>query len=121
MNQNFSLYSMCRLKVPFVLSHIILHSVISVECMTHRSRDIISLILKVCRWFLLNNKLFIFHDFLYFTFKTSYNNFINFLNSIRAYVRHRAFATLLIKLYHVVDYDSKWSTQFHNDCMLGFF
>ena len=46
--------------------------------------------------------------------------FLNFLNSIRAYVRYRAFATLRIELYHVVDYDSKSSTKFHNDCMLEF-
>ena len=26
------------------------------------SKDIISLIIKVCRWFLLNNKIFTFHD-----------------------------------------------------------
>ena len=25
------------------------------------------------------------------------------------------------KLYCIVDYDSKWSTKFHNDCMLGIF
>ena len=25
-----------------------------------------------------------------------------------------------MKLYRVVDYDSKWSTQFHKDCMLDF-
>ena len=57
-----------------------------------------------------------------FTFKTSYDiYFFNFKNSIRAHVRHRDFATLLIKLYRVVDYDSKWSTKFHNDCMLVFF
>ena len=41
-----------------------------------------------------------------------------FLNSIRAHVRHRAFATLQNELYCVVDYDSKWSTKFHKDCML---
>ena len=60
-------------------------------------------------------------DFFNFTFKTSYDNFENFLNSIRAHVRHRAFATPQIELYRVVDYDSKWSTKFHNDCMLEFF
>ena len=37
--------------------------------------------------------------------------------SIRAHVRYIAFATLQIELYHVVHYDSKWSTKFHNDCM----
>ena len=31
---------------------------------------------------------------------------------------HRAFATLQNELYCVVDYDSKWSTKFHKDCML---
>ena len=35
-----------------------------------------------------------------------------------AHVRYRAFATLQIELYRVVDYDSKWSTKFHKDCML---
>ena len=34
---------------------------------------------------------------------------------------HTTFATLQIELYDVVDYDSKWSTKFHNDCMLDFF
>ena len=39
-----------------------------------------------------------------------------------AHVGHRAFATLQIELYRVVDYDSKWSTKFHKeDCMLDFF
>ena len=56
-----------------------------------------------------------------FTFKTSYDNLFNFLNSIRAHVRYRAFATLQIELYCVVDYDSKWSTKLHNDCMLEIF
>ena len=50
-----------------------------------------------------------------FTFKTSFDKF---LNSIRAHVCHRAFATLQIELYRVVDYDSKWPTNFHEDCML---
>ena len=27
------------------------------------------------------------------------------------------FATLQIELYCIVDYDSKWSTKFHKDCM----
>ena len=30
------------------------------------------------------------------------------------------FATLKIELYRVVDYDSKWSTKFHKDCILDF-
>ena len=47
--------------------------------------------------------------------------FINFLNSIRAHVGHTPFATLQIELYRVVDYDSKWSTKFHKDCMLEIF
>ena len=47
--------------------------------------------------------------------------FFNFLNSIRAHVGHTAFATLQIELYRVVDYDSKWSTKFHKDCMLEIF
>ena len=36
-------------------------------------------------------------------------------------VGHRAFATLQIELYRVVDYDSKWSTKFYKDCMFEFF
>ena len=47
--------------------------------------------------------------------------FFNFQNSIRAHVGHRAFATLQIELYRVVEYDSKWSTKFHKDCMLEIF
>ena len=46
---------------------------------------------------------------------------LNFQNSIRAHVRYIAFAALQIELYRVVDYDSKWSTKFHQDCMLDFF
>ena len=41
-----------------------------------------------------------------------------FQNSIRAHVQHRAFATLQIELYRVVDYDNKWSTKFYEDCIL---
>ena len=41
--------------------------------------------------------------------------------SIRAHVRYRALATLQIELYHVVHYDSKWSTKFHMDCMFEIF
>ena len=44
--------------------------------------------------------------------------FYNFINGIRALVRYRAFATLQIELYCIVDCDSKWSTKFHKDCML---
>ena len=44
-----------------------------------------------------------------------------FRNSIRAHIRHKAFATLQIELYRVVDYDSKWSTKFHKDWILDFF
>ena len=52
------------------------------------------------------------------TFKTSYDNvFKIFQNSIMANVGHRAFATLQIELHHVVDYDSKWYTKLHKDCM----
>ena len=56
--------------------------------------------------------------FFYFTFNTY---FYNFQNSICAHVWHRAFATLQIELYSVVDYDSKWSTKLHKDCMLEMF
>ena len=52
------------------MSHTNLHSVIDVECVnsvSNRSNDIISLIIKVCRWFLLNNKIFTFHDLFTFT------------------------------------------------------
>ena len=61
-----------------------------------------------------------FDNFCNFTFKTFYDNFYFFL-SIRAHVRYRAFATLQIELYCIVDYDSKWSTKFHNDCMFDNF
>ena len=47
--------------------------------------------------------------------------FLIFLKSIKAHVRYRAIATLQIELYRVVDYDSKWSTKFHKDCMLEIF
>ena len=47
--------------------------------------------------------------------------FFNFLNSIRAHVGHRDFATLQIELYRVVEYGSKWSTKYHKYCMLEFF
>ena len=56
-----------------------------------------------------------------FSLKTSFDNFINFLNSIRDHVRYIAFETLQIELYRVVEYDSKWSTKFHKDCMLEIF
>ena len=57
-------------------------------------------------------------NFFNLAFKTSYDNF---LNSIRAHVGYTTFATLQIELYRVVDYDSKWSTKFHKDCMLEIF
>ena len=38
-----------------------------------------------------------------------------------AHVGHRAFATLQIELYRVVDYDIKWYTKLYIDCMLDFF
>ena len=47
--------------------------------------------------------------------------FFNFQNSIRAHARHRAFATLQIEFYRVVDYHTKWSTKLHKDCMLGIY
>ena len=47
--------------------------------------------------------------------------FLNFQYSIRAYVRYRAFVTLQIELYCVVDYDRKWSTKYHKDCKFGNF
>ena len=43
------------------------------------------------------------------------------LKSIKAHVRYSAFATLQIELYCIVDYDSKWSTKFHKDCMFEIF
>ena len=52
------------------MSHTILHSVIDVECVnsvSNRSKDIISLIIKVCRCFLLNNIIFTFHALFTFT------------------------------------------------------
>ena len=36
-------------------------------------------------------------------------------------VGHRAFATLQIEVYRIVDHDRKWSTKFHKDCMLELF
>ena len=61
-------------------------------------------------------------DFSNVTFKMSFDIYVlNFRDSIRAHVRYRAFATLQIELCRVVDCDSKWSTKFHKDCMLGFF
>ena len=47
--------------------------------------------------------------------------FFNLKKSIRAHVRYRAFATHQIELYCIVDYDSKWSTKFHEDCIFDFF
>ena len=47
--------------------------------------------------------------------------FFNFQNSIRAHVGHRAFAALQPELYRVVEYNSKWSTKFHENCNLEFF
>ena len=55
-----------------------------------------------------------------FTLRRLLYIFFNLQNSIRAHVRHRAFATLQIELYRS-DYDSKWSTKFHEDCMLELF
>ena len=42
-----------------------------------------------------------------FTFKTSFDNFYNFQNSIRNHVGPRAFATLQNELSPVVDYNNK--------------
>ena len=47
--------------------------------------------------------------------------FFNLKNSIRAHVRYKAFATLHIELYRVVDYDSKWSTKFYEGLYVGIF
>ena len=47
--------------------------------------------------------------------------FFNLKKSIRDHVRYRAFATLQIELYCIMNYDSKWSTKFHNDCMFEIF
>ena len=44
-----------------------------------------------------------------------------FQNSIRAHAGHRAYETLQSELYHVVDYDGKWSTKFHKDGIWIFF
>ena len=56
-----------------------------------------------------------------FTFKMSFDIYFLIKKSINAHVRYRAFATLHIEMYYVVDYDSKWSTKFHKDCMLDLF
>ena len=69
------------------------------------------------------NKLSLFdllHFIVHFT-KLYFDNVLNFQNGIREHVVHRAFATLQIELYRVVDYDSKWSTKFHEDCIFDFF
>ena len=47
--------------------YIYIYSVIDVECVSNRSKDINIINLKVCRWFLLNNKIFTFHDLFTFT------------------------------------------------------
>ena len=50
--------------------HTNLHSVIDVECVnsvSNRTKDIISMIIKVCRLFLLNNNIFTFHHLFRFT------------------------------------------------------
>ena len=61
-------------------------------------------------------------NFFNLSFKTSFDNiFKHFQNSIRVHVRHKAFATIQVELYRVVDYNSKWSTKFHKDCMLEIF
>ena len=57
----------------------------------------------------------------YFTFKTSYDICFYLKKVLGPHVRYRAFATLQIELYHVVHYDSKWSTKFHKDCMFEIF
>ena len=50
------------------MSHTILHSVVEcVNSVSNRSKDILSLIIKVCRWLLLNNTIFTFHDLFTFT------------------------------------------------------
>ena len=60
--------------------------------------------------------------FLISLLRPSFDNMFNHVqNSIMVHVRDRAFAKLQIELYRVVDYDSKWSTKLHNDCMLGIF
>ena len=60
-------------------------------------------------------------NYFLFHFKTSFDIFFNLQNSIRAHVRHRAFATLQIEWYRVVDYDRKWSTKIYEVCILEFF
>ena len=55
------------------------------------------------------------------SFKTSFDNMFNMFKIVLGSIRYRAFATFQIELYRVVDYDSKWSTKFHKDCMLEFF
>ena len=56
---------------------------------------------------------------IFITFKTYFDKCSHFQNSIRDHVWHRAFATLQIELYRVEDYDRKWSTKFHKDCMFA--
>ena len=57
-------------------------------------------------------------EILNFTLRCHLIYIFYFQNSMRAHVWRIAFATLRIELYRVVDYDSKWSTKFHMDCML---
>ena len=68
--------------------------------------------MKIVCWILKNKKN---------QFKTSFDIYFNFQNSIRAHVGHRAFATVQIDLYRVVYYDSKWSTKIYEDCMWNYF
>ena len=55
-----------------------------------------------------------------FHFKDVFDNFFNSPNSTRPLVGQRSFATLQIELGRVVDYDSKWSTKFHENFLLDF-
>ena len=63
---------------------------------------------------------FVYRNSSKFHFKTSFDIFLNFQNSIRVHLRHRAFVTLQIELYRVLGYDNTWSTKFHEDCMFDF-
>ena len=59
---------------------------IDVECVNNRSKDMLSLIMKVYRWFLLNNKIFTFHDLFTFTESIDKQQSLFQLNTINYYM-----------------------------------
>ena len=54
------------------------------------------------------------------SFKTSFDNIFNIFKIVLGSMSDtNLLQTIQVELYRVVDYDSKWSTKLHNDCMLG--